>query len=706
MIGGPELTLLPDSLAIFTQSDSTETVILQLLNTGGDTLEWTAESEADWLTAGASSGEIYPGDTTFLPLTVDATGLFSGDYDTEIVFTTNNLNDPETEADIYLFVTGNAELTITPDSLDFGDVVVGQTKTLQVYLENTGSDDLFITDIESATVDFLISDQEFYMTPGEGVFLNVTFLPTEQDDYIGELTVFSNDPLNPETSVYLNGTGTLAQPLNFQGSVSGNVVNLSWLDPSGGPGTYLFYGDGANASAIGLVTGGVWQMAHKWEAAQLAAFEGESIVKMRFYYFTGVSEYTLKIWTADSLPELLYQQYIGLIEDSASWQEVLLDEPFLIDGETDLLVGFEVNQEINAFPAGIDFGPAVVGYGDKVSLDGTFWGNLSDLGLNSNWSLQTFVSGTQEPLPAPEARPGPQNSDLRPFEIVSAPETWKSADRGLDDFLGFNLYRNDSLLNTTYLSEFNYSDTLQEPGEYSYTLTAVYDEGESSPVGPLTFTIDTITLLAPATWSMTESDVHHQIMLPAAMVEHEENDLMPGDFVGVFFDHDGEHILAGMSHWDGNNTEFIAFGDHFLTPAKDGFTEGDQLHWRIYRPSADKEYEAIPVYDESMPDWDGEFSANGSSGLNALMLQALNTEERQSGDLLQVFPNPVSEVINLAGIEPESEIFIYGTDGKLWHTETAGNTRISIQAATLPSGIYQVIVLNKGQSLSKTIVVR
>ena len=49
------------------------------------------------------------------------------------------------------------------------------------------------------------------------------------------------------------------------------------------------------------------------------------------------------------------------------------------------------------------------------------------------------------------------------------------------EMYGFNVYRNDLLINESYLTEPIYQDTVPATGNYTYYVTAVYDEGESAP---------------------------------------------------------------------------------------------------------------------------------------------------------------------------------------------------------------------------------
>jgi hypothetical protein len=706
LIGGPELSIFPDSLYLETVSDSISETDVTLINTGAELLTWTAESEAGWLSPNTSEGEIQPGDSLMLTLTVDASGLLAGVYLALVEFSTNNPNNPLTYLTVLLNVTGNAEITIDPDSLDFGYVLVNEPGVQQLMIMNTGTDDLFVTGIESSSTYFTVDEQEFYMNPGENVFLNVTFTPDEVTDYSATLTIFSNANQQTELEVNMAGSGTLAPPLNLQGTEDEGIVSLSWLNPGGGPGTWLYYGDGSVSSAIGLTDGGVWQIAARWEANQLDDYEGEYLVKTQFYFFTGVAEYTLKIWEVDSLPVLIVDQYIGLIEDSLTWVEVFLDEPLLIDGETELLIGYEINQEFNAFPAGVDFGPAVVGYGDLVRFEGDSWGNLSDYGLDFNWSIQAFISGEEGEVSLPQTV-GTNNLTLNAdFSVTHVDvEMVPSSFSAFRDLLGYHVYRNDILLNNETISETTYQDTLPEAGTYDYTVTAVYDEGESQPAGPLTFTVDSLLFYAPEGWQLVESEVHHFIMIDEGIINHPENSLQPGDWAGAFFAKENELILAGMAMWDGNDTEMVTFGDHYLTPEKDGFIDGDTLIWKIFRADDEREYRSEAIYDENMPNADGTFEEDGLSALKALKIIAPGIDENSVFEAVNIFPIPANREINLVGLPVNTRIQIFAMDGRKMTEAEARQGQQQIELSGFQKGNYLMLMTNGNHTASRLITV-
>jgi len=56
--------------------------------------------------------------------------------------------------------------------------------------------------------------------------------------------------------------------------------------------------------------------------------------------------------------------------------------------------------------------------------------------------------------------------------------------RNIRDLLGYNVYKDEIQINTSIVTDLSYNDPNLDFGTYQYTVTAVYDEGESIPTNP------------------------------------------------------------------------------------------------------------------------------------------------------------------------------------------------------------------------------
>lgn len=106
---------------------------------------------------------------------------------------------------------GHSAWTVSPSSINFGDVPVGTSKTVVLTITNTGAVQSMVMSVTSSipevTTNFV---GEVPLNPGEIMTLMVTFKPTARGNYSGELVIASNDPANPYVVVTFTGTSSYA----------------------------------------------------------------------------------------------------------------------------------------------------------------------------------------------------------------------------------------------------------------------------------------------------------------------------------------------------------------------------------------------------------------------------------------------------------------------------------------------------------------
>ena len=126
-------------------------------------------------------------------------------------------DDPDTPTmDVALSGTGVAatvplpNISVTPSSLAFGNVVVGETSAPQtVTVANTGNADLTVTNVVIIG-DFAITSTTCVvptLAPGASCTADVVFSPTGLGDLNGILSIESDDPDSAVVDVALSGTG-------------------------------------------------------------------------------------------------------------------------------------------------------------------------------------------------------------------------------------------------------------------------------------------------------------------------------------------------------------------------------------------------------------------------------------------------------------------------------------------------------------------
>ncbi|MBZ0265373.1 choice-of-anchor D domain-containing protein [bacterium] len=193
-------------------------------NSGTWAFQWTAPAEGT-------------GDVTFYVAgnAANNNGSTSGDY----IYT---VFQSVVEA------AGNQDPDINLPELahNFGNVMIGQTATWDMTIQNTGGADLSITSISTLT-EFFSVDFTDAITIGAGAeeTVTVTFAPGNAGFADDMLQIASNDPDEANLTVSLEGTGEVgARPDAFSlltpaddAQIPGDVISFSWeeaVDPDEG----------------------------------------------------------------------------------------------------------------------------------------------------------------------------------------------------------------------------------------------------------------------------------------------------------------------------------------------------------------------------------------------------------------------------------------------------------------------------------------
>ncbi len=126
-------------------------------------------------------------------------------------------NDPLSPLSLALegvgVLPGQAQISVAPNALAFGNVTVGQSASLIVTVTNEGNATLNVASIAASAGFSIAPSSAFTVDPGASVTVNVTFAPTALGAAGGTLTISSNDPLAATTAIPLSGTGIPFVPL-------------------------------------------------------------------------------------------------------------------------------------------------------------------------------------------------------------------------------------------------------------------------------------------------------------------------------------------------------------------------------------------------------------------------------------------------------------------------------------------------------------
>jgi hypothetical protein len=176
---------------------------------------------------------IAPGATANITISFSAgtAGIYTG----TLKILSNDPDEAEVTVNLQATVQQPPDITVSTATLSFGSVLTNGSKTLDLSISNSGDSDLVVSNIAiTGTVFTFATAPSLPMTIAKGNTGTVTikFMPVSAQVYNGTVTVTSNDPDSPTTTVNLTGTG-ISQPEIDITPVSltfGNVSTSTTLD--------------------------------------------------------------------------------------------------------------------------------------------------------------------------------------------------------------------------------------------------------------------------------------------------------------------------------------------------------------------------------------------------------------------------------------------------------------------------------------------
>ena len=178
-----------------------------------DSLAVRIAPQRQWLSVDPASGFLLPGERQSVSLSMDASGLGTGTYVERARFLSNDPTAPDTAVKASFSVAGAPNIDVSPSALDFGTHFTGARDTLSLTVANVGVDPLDVTGLHCDRADFSAGTGPFQLLPGEAMSVPVVFVPGDVADMSGSLSLASNDPSHPVTSVALHGVGSEAPVL-------------------------------------------------------------------------------------------------------------------------------------------------------------------------------------------------------------------------------------------------------------------------------------------------------------------------------------------------------------------------------------------------------------------------------------------------------------------------------------------------------------
>ncbi|MGM0581172.1 MAG: S8 family serine peptidase, partial [Bacteroidota bacterium] len=164
---------------------------------------------SQWLSSNLLNGQVNAGESEAVELTINASELNGGNYQAEVIISSNDPENEEVRVPVNLDVTGEPTLSVQSDSLIFEPTFIGQSTSKTIVLENTGTDLLSVSDVSFDNADFSVDTTSFELSPNENITLTIEYFPTSEGENIDQLMITSNDAENSTTFVDLISTALI-----------------------------------------------------------------------------------------------------------------------------------------------------------------------------------------------------------------------------------------------------------------------------------------------------------------------------------------------------------------------------------------------------------------------------------------------------------------------------------------------------------------
>ncbi len=402
---------------------------------------------------------------------------------------------------------------VTPTSWDFGSIEQFIPSTAKTFtVTNGGSTSFNVTSVyvEGGNFgDFTVTASGLPATVGifTGYQFSVVFTPSAAGTRTTTLKIVDNLSRTIH-SVTLTGTGVaevVGIPINLTATVSNYAdVALSWGGVNTGLSTppWLHWDNGTVSTSFKSTSGSSFDTAAKYAATDLAAYNGYTINRVKFYAANyDSSAYRVRVWTGSDTsltPSFMVVDQIVTTYTQAAWNEIVLESPVTINSSDAIWVGYNVVYTPTSYPAAVDAGPKVATRGCLHNITGT-WAEYTG---NNNLNVQAYV---QSPARGTTTHtqllsiPVVNNVSLRNVKDSSPVAVAAPSQMETRALTGYNVYRDDVQVNGTLIptGTTTYNDLSVSNGAHSYYVKAVYMSGNSPQSNTATVTIN-----KPAPWSL------------------------------------------------------------------------------------------------------------------------------------------------------------------------------------------------------------
>jgi len=206
---------------------------------------------------------------------------------------------------------------------------------------------------------------------------------------------------------------------------------------------------------------------------------------------------------------------------------------------------------------------------------------------------------------------------------------------------------------------------------------------------------------APWNTALNTSQPHFILFADEVMGKMQADDVL-----GAFNQYD-ECVGATQIDIRENITKLLAMGDDPSTDAIDGYEDGENMTFKLYRPSTGETFEVAFVYDANYPSYDNNFEVYGVSKVVDMTLTLTTLNELVVDRSINVYPNPANEVINIASDFDLRKVTLVNYVGQTVFSQVVDGNDFQINVSGFVSGMYFVrIETTQGNVITKPISIQ
>lgn len=283
----PNMSVSPASLAFATVNVGTnKTMTATIANTGtasANVTSLTLTGALDFSLVGAPAAPFAVAAGGSTTITVRYTPVGAGADSGSLAIATSDAAHPSLS--VALSGTGAANaVAVSPSSLSFGAVIVGQSSTLMLTIANSGNASGTVSSIaKSGSANFALGAgapaTPFSVAAGASITVPVVFTPSAAGAASGTLTITSNNPTTPVATVALSGTGNAPATASLSATPTSLAFGSMAVGTPASQSVTLRNSGAASATVSSLALGGSadFKMASGTPATPLTVAAGASV---------------------------------------------------------------------------------------------------------------------------------------------------------------------------------------------------------------------------------------------------------------------------------------------------------------------------------------------------------------------------------------------------------------------------------------------